>query len=137
MPTPDPLAVLATGLFDPATPDGFHPALRGEQGAALMEWLRDGGTIAPMAEDCRGQFRSYARDHATALGWQGLRSELATLAIMRGYDNSARFYSFLQLALVHVVDERSFEALLAYLNWLAQALTLREVSGATRSEQAS
>jgi hypothetical protein len=125
----DPLGMLAQGLVDPLMMADFNPAFRSETGALLMEWLREGGASVPMLLDCCSTFQSYAADNLETLGWDALRSELATLALMRGYDNVARFYGFLQLALVQVKDAGSFEALLALLRWLVQALTMREVSG--------
>ncbi|MDB5099150.1 MAG: hypothetical protein JWM80_3571 [Cyanobacteria bacterium RYN_339] len=123
--TEAPLALLAGGLADPAGTSPFNPALGGEGGARLMEWLVEGGAIPPMPDDARTWFSTYAEKHLHEVGWPVIVDELKTMAYMRGYDGVPRFLSFILGALALVRNQQDWDALMAYLNWLTQVMLLR------------
>jgi hypothetical protein len=121
----DPITLLAHGLPDPSGASSFNPALRGEEGAALMVWLVEGGAIAPMIDDARLIFADYADKHLHEVGWPVLLDELRTACYMRGYDGRPRVLTFLLEGLSRVRSQADWDAWLAYLSWLTQAILMR------------
>lgn len=122
---PEPFQILAHGLPDPTGSTPFNPALRGEEGVALMTWLLDGGAIPAMIDDARGIFAEYADKNLHEIGWQVLLDELRTACYMRGFDGRPRVLSFLLEGLSKVRNQADWDAWLAYLNWMTQAMLMR------------